>query len=363
MIELYNLYYIIPLELISFYFFVKATKNYNNSKSNISYFTFWLFLSLFCTYYCWGYDYNSYIARFKYVTPNSISDYLEFVYSWLIINVTHEYLEWRFVVWGLASLFVVLTFKRLNVDKNVAILLFVAIPLFQLFYVLRQSLAFAILMFGISIWSVPITRNKIINIAIALPVICVSYFFHKSMPLYIALAFVSLIFTINKKIVLVSVIAFPFLYSFVTIYCNNFIVTSVFTDQAIDAANNYLESDYQQGLTLMGWIQTILQRAPILLYLYFVLFKEGSQKLLGKEFMTFAYFSIYISLLLLNQPFSEHLSLRLWGSSLLPIVIFAALNRKIYLLNTRRYAYLYYWVAISYVWTLLYNVYYVFKIS
>lgn len=359
-IEVYDLNYIIPLEILTSVVLCLSIKKYFNNQRGISYFLFWLIISLFCTFYCWGYDYNSYIARFEYVTPSTVSDYLEPFYSWLIINVTHSYLSWRFVVWGLATFLVTLTFKRLNVDKNVAFFLFIAIPLYQTFFILRQSLAFAVILFGLSILYVPLSKRKYLNFCLAFGVICGSYFFHKSMPLYIALSMAVLIVPFTKRNILISVLLFPVLHYLISRYSAALLGFNFFTEQAIDAGNMYLESDYSQNLTTLGWIQTIIQRLPIFLILYYAYFKMDQDSIKYKGYLSFCFACVYISMLLYNQPFSGHLSLRFWASALLPIVIFVSGNIE-KLLQSRFVKSTTALIVFSYLWNILYNVYFIIK--
>lgn len=359
---MYDLCYIIPLELCCIIMSYKAFKDYKYQRKGIPYWLFGLFITFFCTFYCWGYDYKSYVARFGYVNPNNESDYLELFYNWLIVYVTHDYLSWRFAVWGLATLCVVMLLKKLKVDKNIAIFLFVCIPLLQTFYVLRQSLAFGVLLYGVSIYYHNALRNNKITIIIAIVVILSSYFFHKSMPLYIAIGLFSILFSFSSKTVLISMIAFPFLYTLVPILINNVLSFSVFSDKALTAAQDYLESDYKQGLTMIGWIHAIMQRLPILIFIYSIYFKEKNVPLKLMPFLTYSYICVYISMLLFGQSFSEHISLRFWASALLPIVVFASANTELF---SRRkiYYHIKRLVVLSFAITLFYNVYYVFKIK
>lgn len=135
----------------------------------------------------------------------------EEVYNWLATAVGNNYFLWRACIWIPACLFMYWTAKRLDLlNRNflVAMLLFGSFLAYT-----RGMLGHTMLVLGAVLFLDKKSGNLMKILGLAL--VCVSYFFHKSMYVNIIFAVLAL-FPFGKKTVTISLIAFPFLTTVVT---------------------------------------------------------------------------------------------------------------------------------------------------
>lgn len=135
----------------------------------------------------------------------------EEVYNWLATAVGNNYFLWRACIWIPACLFMYWTAKRLDLlNRNflVAMLLFGSFLAYT-----RGMLGHTMLVLGAVLFLDKKSGNLMKILGLAL--VCVSYFFHKSMYVNIIFAVLAL-FSFGKKTVTISLIAFPFLTIVVT---------------------------------------------------------------------------------------------------------------------------------------------------
>lgn len=135
----------------------------------------------------------------------------EEVYNWLATAVGNNYFLWRACIWIPACLFMYWTAKRLDLlNRNflVAMLLFGSFLAYT-----RGMLGHTMLVLGAVLFLDKKSGNLMKILGLAL--VCVSYFFHKSMYVNIIFAVLAL-FSFGKKTVTISLIAFPFLTTVVT---------------------------------------------------------------------------------------------------------------------------------------------------
>ena len=134
----------------------------------------------------------------------------EWPYYYIGKFVNYNYILFRLVVWGGAMALYGLTMKRLNINPSVFILFFTIIALLLISYG-RVTLAWAIAFYGYSFWVKPIeSRKKIVSYVIGVCLILFSINFHKTAVL-LPLAFALSTIRFNKVLLIVLLIAFPFL--------------------------------------------------------------------------------------------------------------------------------------------------------
>lgn len=161
---------------------------------------------------------NSVFAFWAYDTYNSWEEFIEVnlrggeifgyegVYNWLAAACENNYFLWRAFIWIPACLFMYYTGKRLDLlSRNflVAMALFASFQAFT-----RGMLGHTMMLFGVVLFFCN-KNNKFIKL-IGLLLVCVSYFFHKSMYVNIIFAILAL-FPFKKKSIIISLIVFPFL--------------------------------------------------------------------------------------------------------------------------------------------------------
>lgn len=183
----------------------------NNVRKGIT--AFFLLLMINSVFAFWEYD--TYYSWWGFIEANQ---YLHFeiwsyeeVYNWLATAVGNNYFLWRACIWIPACLFMYWTAKRLDLlNRNflVAMLLFGSFLSYT-----RGMLGHTMLVLGAVLFLDKKSGNLMKILGIAL--VCVSYFFHKSMYVNIIFAVLAL-FPFGKKTVTISLIAFPFLTTVVT---------------------------------------------------------------------------------------------------------------------------------------------------
>lgn len=301
---------------VAYLLYDRKTLFHNRPKRGNGYFVLWLFTTVFCTYFAWGWDYLLYQKLLI-----SGNDHIEPVYHWLYTAVNKNYLVWRCVVWGLSSLFLVLTLKRLKCDIRLASALFILLPLIQIYYVTRNTLGLSILLYALSFLD-----GKKKNLPIAAAWLFVSSFFHTSMPLYIALVILVFAIPVNKLTFIISIAAFPILRGAIIILSEMFLANS---DNAEFASRGsyYASSDNEMQYTLVGWIHLAIQMTPIL-YIMFCgvmsAIKRKGLSILENRFLIYAYILIYLSFLFWGEA-SKHLQTRFWDASYQPLAFFLAM--------------------------------------
>lgn len=178
----------------------------NNVRKGIIVF-FLLYVST-CIFAFWAEDtyhsWNAFLEAGMYENYN-IFGYEE-VYNWLAGVSGNDYFLWRTYIWLPACLFLFLTAARLELlhrNMLLSMILFGAMLSYT-----RGMLGHSMLLFGAVL--LVDKKSNVATKVIGLALLCVSYFFHKSM--YVNIAFALLAFyPLGKKSFVVSLIAFPFL--------------------------------------------------------------------------------------------------------------------------------------------------------
>lgn len=178
----------------------------NNVRKGIT--AFFLLLMINSVFAFWEYD--TYHSWSGFIEANQ---YLHFeiwsyeeVYNWLAAAVGNNYFLWRACIWIPACLFMYWTAKRLDLlNRNflVAMLLFGSFLSYT-----RGMLGHTMLVLGAVLFLDKKSGNLMKILGLVL--VCVSYFFHKSMYVNIIFAVLAL-FPFGKKTVTISLIVFPFL--------------------------------------------------------------------------------------------------------------------------------------------------------
>ena len=173
---------------------------------------FFIIVSFFCVFAFSNGDFYNYYEVFR----NTIKygeDHFEEVYVWIIKNITGSYLLWRFIVWGSSVFLMLLTLKRLSLKEFPS---FAAVTLYYLLtlYIMRGNLGISILFYGISFLLKPVAHSRMSSYLLGALLIIISYSFHKSMLLSLALLPMGLI-NFNKTTLRISFLIFPIVVSIV----------------------------------------------------------------------------------------------------------------------------------------------------
>lgn len=298
------------------------------SKNTASYQCFTILCIIYCTYAFFCGDYYHYQEIYKDVITFGENGHLEDVQNWIINILPEGYHIWRIALWGVAFAIYVYTFKRLQIRSGIAGMAITLVVL-SYFPAPRQSMAFAIMLCGITFITHP-SRNKAISYIIAILLLYFSTFFHKSSILYVSIAAISFL-PIKKNFYIISLLIFPILYRYLIPLSSNYIELFSENESFMVTSNNYLESDFRVTITFWGWIYLIINRLPIVLLLIYTIkrlyYKKDTKHANDKQtivYVKYAYLSFYLGALFFNQETSAFLSGRFMDASLYPLAFVLA---------------------------------------
>lgn len=275
-------------------FVAKPQITYNNlqrnnvKKGTIAFFLLLIINSVFAfwagdTYHSW----EGFIIANQYQSFEILG--YEQYYNWLATAVGNNYFLWRACIWIPACLFMYWSAKRLDLlNRNflVAMLLFGSFLSYT-----RGMLGHAMLVFGVILFmdKKSNTLTKIIGLA----VVCVSYYFHKSMYVNIIFAVLAL-FPFGKKTVVASLIAFPFLTTIASSLIDGIangqieIALGEGVGGVGDQSASYASLE-RMGANFYGKIGKIIQVLPEYLTLCYLYNRVMVKKIFGGGWSTYKY--------------------------------------------------------------------------
>lgn len=116
-------------------------------------------------------------------------------YFWLIQTLPNNYILFRMVVWGSASILIYISARRMNLNPE-TFGFFLAINFLPQFAQTRGTIGFALLMLALIYVS---QSRKKINIIIGVLMIFATYFLHKSIPMFILFIPLAISLPLTKK--------------------------------------------------------------------------------------------------------------------------------------------------------------------
>ena len=303
---------------------------YNKKGIYTNYCVLWLFITAFSLYYrpldgdFWS-SLNDFIGQ-----GNLYSEHMETIYLWLKDLLDSNYLLWRFIVWGLAAVWLVLIFKKLDIHPAIATVCFLVFGLLNSFYYMRNSLGFGILYFSIAYYTINSRINVRSRFFVLLFLSIISYFFHKSMPLYILCSYIALFLNFNKKILFSLLLLFPILY-FLLNELSVAILSAGFWQN--DSGLSYLNVENDVYVNWKGMLELIIHYVPFI-YIIYCFFRydiksDDREFYARRSFFIIFFLLAYLSFLFYGQG-SKHLHLRFWNTAMYPFSIFIALYYKKY---------------------------------
>lgn len=211
----------IVMLLISKPWVTLANPQKQNAKKEFN--VFFIVFTVFNIFQFWARDYYAYYLGFSSLSRyiNEFNSDYELVYNRLADIVNNNYNIWRTIIWGGASVFTYYTAKKLDIqNKNLLVALTLITALNNIDNATRGVLGHTMLLFG-AVLFVDKKSNMFTQI-IGLILVCVSYYFHKSMYVNIIFAVLAL-FPFGKKTLIISLIAFPFLTVVATYFINGIV--------------------------------------------------------------------------------------------------------------------------------------------
>lgn len=288
--------------------------------------TFFFFsVSLFCVFGFTNGDFFNYYPVFRKTVIDHVSGHLEEPYVWIINHCTQDYLLWRFIVWGGATMFTMLSFKRMNLKTIPA---FASITLYYIttLYIMRGNLGTGMMLFGLSLILYPIKRAKYIGYFIGIAIIIASYSFHKSMLLSLALL-IPAMFKIPKKLITLSFFLFPFavgLMKLVLVYLGENGLEGA--DETISNSAMRYSNVAMFETNALGVLRNIINFVPICLILLLV-YRSNFIRQFPYQirlFFNYWYIWIYIACVCSFQEIGGWYFSRFMYMSQLPLAVFMA---------------------------------------
>ena len=127
--------------------------------------------------------------------------------------------------------------------------------------------------------------------------------------------------------VIISLIAFPFLYDITKELSTQFIGLVSSNDMMQEKATKYIESSFRVELNIRGFLKLFINRLPVLMLFFYgikkVLIEKVEVSYMEKHLLMLTYMLIYISCLFFNNNVSAYLSQRFWDAACYPLTIFA----------------------------------------
>lgn len=293
-----------------------------------SYFILWAFLTFFSVYYApeGGDVFGGMEIMDKYYI-NGEEEHFEPFYFRLADVLPPNYYIWRLCVWGLASLLLVLIYKKLQSPNNLATALFLMIALIPCFYYLRNSLTFSALYLSLTL--ICTERSNYKNIILAALLFALSYFTHKSMPLYAVIIILAIIVPMNKYAFWVPLVLLPFLHRNTLIFSEYFLHSKMMSRDAKELGMMYLSDINHFGMNIFGLVYYAVQLCPFVYLMIYAathmsVYTEGKKYFVEKSFLNVSYFLLILSIAFIGTS-SNHLFLRFSNTFMMPMSIFATI--------------------------------------
>lgn len=248
--------------------------------ANTNLIIYYSLILVFCLFSFWGQDWFGYLSTYEYYhNNNDDSSHLEPFYLYLIQGHTINYLHFRLIVWGTALLFVFLAVKRLKLNMNIATYFFVITTLIWFSYG-RVSLSMSIMMYGATWLTTDKSKFSAKHLVIALLLIFLSCFFHKSAIWGAAIILLSYIFLfIPRASLTILLILFPVLLYFSS-GLGTYFLDLEGSEEAFDSISSaqfYLQDD-KSMLGMGARIAKLLEWIPkfIAAYLCYKFIRRGT---------------------------------------------------------------------------------------
>ncbi|WP_289744165.1 hypothetical protein [Muribaculum intestinale] len=212
-----------------------------------------------------------------------------------------DYIEWRAVVWGACVLLLIINIKLLHLNGKFAAFIFIITQFFY-FGTMRNMFGFMLMFVSVTIFYISISSvKKYPLIIIAALGLWGSTFLHRSMWMYVLFLIVGII-PINKYLIKISLIAFPFAWTSV------FVLSSWFLSTFADTEMQTHADAYTSGERVSTILQTTMEliKNGAYLYLLYIVTSHYCRPKCNfpnviKFLIRYSYFLFYVGFLFLGQ--------------------------------------------------------------
>lgn len=276
-------------------------------------------------------EYDTYHTWNDFLNTKSSKNLLHYepIYRWISDVVGMNYFMWRFCVWGVAvgSIFYL---SKLLKDRTFGLMFSITMLLPMSYFVAtRGSSGHALALLGITLMfgGEPLYDRKRL---LALVLIVASLFLHRSNFMFIGLILISLITPLrNKRIILLSIFAYPLLSSMITHLLDSFVSGGF--EIAMDDNMNIQEKAmrYAGGekkeYNANGFLAIVVYKLPYVLITAYltvrICFQEMTLPKIYVFYYKFSYVCVYLAMLLFFQETSSWMFERIMFMGLFPMCL------------------------------------------
>ena len=280
------------------------------------------------------------------------------IYGYIIQFINKNYLLFRLIVWGGAFLIVIRTFKRFNLNINMAVFFLVAVFLLKFNYA-RASLGMSCYFFGLSFLLRPKKTKKILNIVVVALFFWGAYEFHHSL-LPVILLTIAAYFPLDKPIfTILLIITVPLLASYVFSHLN--LLSHFINEENLRKFEGYVQKETGPA-NFFGQISNIIQYGAFILPLgidILSVFKNQKKveipirRLLR---ITIAIVLFSLMFLFMSLP-STVFTYRYLFMTLIPITIISVYLYQNFMIKRRLFSLILLWGIVSNAYALFYGLY------
>ena len=283
------------------------------------------------------------------------------IYGVIAYIVRRNYLLFRIIVWGGASLITYFTFRRFSVNSYYAIYFLLATDI-KLFAYSRSILAMSIFFLGLSFLCVPYKR-KLLGYLLGVTLIASSYQFHHSMIILICIAPIILLpynkLTLYLGLILIPIIAYQLQGLFYDLVDSDILNYD-------DVATKALRYGEREGVVnnIIGTLHNYLDNGIVyyqLLLSGYILFNKNNSCYDGLKFISLRnLFKVTIAILAISLIFSlsaiesTTFVVRIFRMTMIPTIILFVGLREMGLVSIRQYKLIFLLGVISQFWSLLF---------
>ncbi len=277
-----------------------------------SYGFLFIMVTLFSTYaFCSAdtYHYHDIYNR-MHVVNGPI--HVEKVYFWLLSILPRNYYIWRLIIWGLASFFLILTFKRYKLNQGVTALITAVVLLYQ-FAITRGSLGISIFLLSSSFLLKPINGKRLLSCILGIAGCVLSLYFHRSMFAFICLFILSFL-PINRFSLFLSLALFPILRIRIIPAIESVVDLIALGDDMTRFTNSYMKGEHLSA-NIRGVIQQVINFLPCFVSIYILIKANILRSVQGSRYITilsrYTFILFYVSMLFYGQNVSAFMSSRI----------------------------------------------------
>ncbi len=223
------------------------------------------------------------------------------IYGSIIKFLDRNYLLFRIVVWGGALILFLITVKSLGLD-DYKVLFYLAASYILTFSYARATLAFSIYFLGIALMCTPYHKSVFVRI-VGVILIGVSYFFHHSM--IIAIAITPIIFVpFNRRVIVIGLFLITLFFALFSNLINSILINGEFLDneELAEQITFYAERS-TDAVNWKGLIYELTNYATFLLPVFLITYSAYFKTNRSFPFFIEVFFKIAFSLALISIMF------------------------------------------------------------